>query len=280
MCPFFLLLMSVRCTERQRRQFYERGTKMSPRKRNGVRVAALVSLLLVAVQGSILAQDATLPQGVKAVWDMGKAYSEATPTSERICINGLWRWQPANAIGEIVPGNNWGFFKVPGAWTDGSQNLYSHPAWQNDSPRNTKMAWYQREITIPANWKGRRIAVYTEYLNSYAAVYIDGKSMGRIGFPGGEVDVTAACKPGQKHLLSLGVKALPLAEIVAVFNNTNAPGRRRGRVSRKGLCGDTYLVSTPVGARIADVKVNPSVRNWNITFDVALQDLAPGKSYS
>ena len=36
-----------------------------------------------------------LPESVKAVWDLGKAYHETTPTRERICINGLWRWQPA-----------------------------------------------------------------------------------------------------------------------------------------------------------------------------------------
>jgi len=38
---------------------------------------------------------APLPEAVKAVWDLGKAYRETTPTRERICINGLWQWQPA-----------------------------------------------------------------------------------------------------------------------------------------------------------------------------------------
>ena len=36
-------------------------------------------------------------------------------------------------------------------------------------------AWYQREITVPVAWRGRRITLSTEYLNSFAAVYIDGK---------------------------------------------------------------------------------------------------------
>ena len=36
-----------------------------------------------------------LPDGVKAVWDLGKAYRESTATRERLCINGLWLWQPA-----------------------------------------------------------------------------------------------------------------------------------------------------------------------------------------
>src|SRR5213592_3299055 len=41
------------------------------------------------------ADDAPLPVGVKAVWDRKLATVEQTPTRERICLNGLWRWQPA-----------------------------------------------------------------------------------------------------------------------------------------------------------------------------------------
>ena len=59
---------------------------------------------------------AALPPGVKAVWDMSKAHRETTPTRERTCINGLWRWQPAEAKSEQVPAGNWGYFKVPGCW--------------------------------------------------------------------------------------------------------------------------------------------------------------------
>ena len=33
--------------------------------------------------------------------------------------------------------------------------------------------------------KGRRIAVLAEYLNSYAAVYLDGKKLGEMYFPVG-----------------------------------------------------------------------------------------------
>jgi hypothetical protein len=32
---------------------------------------------------------ASLPAGVRAVWDQDKAQGESTPTRERICINGL-----------------------------------------------------------------------------------------------------------------------------------------------------------------------------------------------
>ena len=37
------------------------------------------------------AVEAKLPAGVRAVWSLGSAYREASPTRERLCINGLWR---------------------------------------------------------------------------------------------------------------------------------------------------------------------------------------------
>ena len=41
-----------------------------------------------------------------------------------------------------------------------------------------------------------------------------------------------------------------------------------------GLCGDVYLVATPAGARIDDVKVDTSVRNSEITIEAGLEGLA------
>jgi beta-galactosidase/beta-glucuronidase len=155
-----------------------------------------------------------LPQGVKAVWDLDEALREKTSTRERICINGLWRWQPAAAGTDSVPADRWGYFKVPGNWPadarrGGSQTLYSHPSWSEEALGSVNSAWYQREVTIPSEWTDRRIALYAEYVNSLATVYIDGAKVGEIRFPAGEVDLTPACRPGQKHVLSVHVLALP-----------------------------------------------------------------------
>ena len=52
------------------------------------------------------------------VWDRSKAYHESTPTRERICVNGLWRWQPSTKALEVVPTDGWGRLRVPEAWAD------------------------------------------------------------------------------------------------------------------------------------------------------------------
>ncbi len=231
--------------------------------------------------------DAPLPAGVKAVWDLDKAFREATPSRERVCLNGLWRWQPAGDAAAAVPADGWGFFKVPGSWpgiTDymqkDCQTVHAHPSWKNAALAGVAAAWYQREISIPNGWTGRRIAVSAECLNSYAAVYVDGKKAGEIRFPGGEADLTAVCRPGGKHVLSLLVVAMPLKGVMLSYNDTNAARGVKGSVARRGLCGDVYLVSTPAGPRIADVKVDTSVRRGEITLAAALEGLAPDARYA
>lgn len=251
----------------------------------------ILSILLVTVAAdSGLGQEpaaVSLPAGTRAVWDLAKAYRETTPTRERVCINGLWRWQPAKDTGDTMPAGDWGYFKVPGCWpgiTDylqkDSQTVFSHPAWKGTALGGVTTAWYQREITIPDTWGGRRIAMSTEYLNSYAVVYVDGKRAGEMRFPAGEVDLTPLCRPGGKYVLTLMVEAMPLKAVMLSYSDTASAKVVKGTVERRGLCGDVYLTSTPPAARLGDVGIRTSVRRWEISFDAGLTDLAPDARYS
>ena len=248
----------------------------------------LVLVVCGTLQGIAAQADAVteLPTGVEAAWGLKKAYRESTQTRERVCINGLWRWQPARDGSDAVPGARWGHFKVPGCWpgiTDymqkDCQTVYAHPSWKDERRRNITAAWYQREITIPREWAGRRIVLHAEYVNSFAIVYVDGKKIGEVRFPWGEVDLPSACQPGQEHVLSMLVVAMPLKGVMLSYNDTASARKVQGRVARRGLCGDVYLASTPRNARISDVKVDTSVRKWRINVDVALQGLAKGSKY-
>ena len=221
-----------------------------------------------------------LPKGVRAVWDVEKAYRQSTSTRERICINGLWRWQPADLDTNTVPTEGWGYFKVPGCWPGitnymqkDSQTVYAHPSWEDRNLRNITAAWYQRQVTIPSEWIGRRITVQAKYLNSHATVYLDGQNVGAIFFPGGELDLTDFCCPGKTHVLSMFVATMPLKGVMLSYSDTASARKVKGSVARRGLCGDVYLESTPVGSQIVNVKVDTSVRNWEVVFDTALDGL-------
>ena len=227
-----------------------------------------------------------LPPGVRAVWDLGKAHREPTDTRERVCINGLWRWQPARGEANAVPTTGWGYFKVPGSWPGitnymqkDCQTVHAHPSWKDERLRGVSAAWYQREITVPKEWAGRRIALSASYVNSFAEVYVDGKEAGEIRFPRGEVDLTTSCRPGETHLLSISVIAMPLKAVMLSYNDTASAREVKGSVARRGLCGDVYLVSTPRGPRISDVKVDTSVRQWSVRLEAGLTGLAGDAKY-
>ena len=246
----------------------------------------IVLLILLAVRPGFSLDDfaSPLPENARAVWDLGKAYREVTPTREKICINGLWRWQPARVSDETVPAKNWGYFKVPGNWpgiTDymqkDFQTVHAHPAWKGERLGSISAAWYERTVVVPKEWDGRRIVLSIEYLNSYAAVFVDGTKRGEIRFPAGELDLTPHLRPGSTQVLSLLVVALPLKGVLLSYTDSNSAREVQGKVERRGLCGDVFLVSTPVGPRIADVKVDTSMRKWEITFHAALQGLAEGR---
>ena len=253
-------------------------------------VSATVMLGFLAAADCGLAQaqtDAPLPPGVKAVWGLAQAYREATPTRERVCLNGLWRWQPAREAATAVPADNWGYFKVPGAWpgiTDymqkDSQTVFAHPSWRDEKLGGVAAAWYQREFEIPTGWDHRRVALQADYLNSFASVYVDNAKVGELRFPGGELDLSSVCRPGSKHLLSMLVLAMPLKGVLLSYTDSASARTVKGAVARRGLCGDVYLVGTVPGARLGDVKVDTSVRRWEITFGATLREPAPGERYA
>jgi hypothetical protein len=227
-----------------------------------------------------------LSPGVEAVWDEGKAYHEATPTRERICLNGLWKWQPADGRTELVPEGNWGYFKVPGCWPGigdymqkDCQTVFAHPAWNQTNLSRLTAAWYERELTVPESWRGRRISLSLESLNSMATVHLDGGRIGEIRFPGGDLDITSACRDGGNHTLQVLVVALPLKGVMLSYTDSASARQVKGTVARRGLCGDVFLVSLPAGPTIEDVRVDTSVRKREISVNTVLDDLDGSKSY-
>src|SRR5581483_725477 len=103
--------------------------------------------------------------------------------------------------------------------------------------------------------------------------------VGEVRFPAGEVDLSAACRPGGTHVLSLLVVALPLKGVLLSYTDTNSARAVKGTVERRGLCGDVWLTGTP-DTRITDVKIDTSTRKGELTVGVALGGLAADGSYS
>lgn len=269
---------------------FDAGASMS----KGIQIAAALRRAALRTGGGLAVLWAMasamfgveLPAGVEAVWDMGLAHREATLSRERICLNGLWRWQPSGGKEEAVPTNRWGWFKVPGAWpgiTDymqkDCQTVFAHEDWKSEPLGNVSAAWHEREFSAPEGWAGRRIVLSTEYLNSFAEVWVDGQRAGEMRFPAGEVDLTAFCRPGATQRLSLLVQAMPLKGVMLSYTDSASAREVKGAVARRGLCGDVWLESIRSGPRIGRARVSTSVRNGEIVFDTELAGLKEDGAY-
>ncbi len=245
--------------------------------------ALIWTFLLVSLAATGLAAiSGPLPEGIEAEWDLAQAFREATPGHERICINGLWRWQPAN--GPSIPEAGWGYFKVPGPWpgiTDymqkDCQTLLANDAWKSVHLEAINSAWYQREIVVPETWRNHRIRLSTEYLNSFAVCYLDGQKVGEARFPGGEIDLTDFCRPGARQLLTLMVTAMPLKAVLLSYTDSASARQVQGSVPRRGLCGDVFLEAESAAPRIGAVRIQTSVRKGELVCDIGLQDLPAQK---
>lgn len=221
------------------------------------------------------------------MWDLDEAFRETTATRERVCINGLWRWQPAGAADGSPPPDGWGLFKVPGSWPGindwmqkDCQTVHPHERWKDQKLGDVRAAWYERTITIPREWSGRRIAIRADALDSFARVFVDGAPAGELRFPGGELDLGKHCRPGRRHRLNVLVVALPLDAVMASYGDSASVKQVKGEVARRGLCGDVFLDGVPSGPRITDVRVAPALRQKALFFECGLADLEPGRSYA
>ena len=68
--------------------------------------------------------------------------------------------------------------------------------------------WYQRELTIPAGWEGKRILLNFGGVDYACEAFIDGQSAGRHwgGMVSFSFDITTLVKPGSSHNLVLAVQ--------------------------------------------------------------------------
>ena len=206
------------------------------------------------------------------------AWRETTPTRERVCLNGLWRFRPVltNEPAATVPptGACWGWFKVPGIWPSGLwgeghgvQQVWLAP-WLEDRERivDRDQAWYKRRITLPATWEKRRIALIFTMLQTHVQAYVDGQACGELWFPGGELDLTGHLKPGQEQELALLVTARPLSTEYNTFMAPNRIIKSKTWVRNKGITGDLFLCAMPSAERLEDVQVITSVKDQRISF--------------
>ena len=221
--------------------------------------------------------NAPLPKGAPSdPWSLDGAWTSKTVTRARWCLNGLWGLRPVvtNDVAGAVPGanDNWGWGKIPSTlganWQEHRQEVVLSD-WFEDHGIKTVFndeVWYRRDFTMPQETAGKRVVLTFTMLNTRAVVYVDGARAAEVTFPGGEADITAFVKPGEKQSIALHVTCHPLNSETLDYNAPDRAAKRKSVVKHKGVTGDVYLDAFPKTAHIADGTVEANVEKGQATF--------------
>ncbi len=135
------------------------------------------------------------------------------------------------------------------------------PFWLQSLKHYQGAAWYQREVTIPVNWKGKNITLFLERCHWESRLWVDNHEIGMqnsLGTPH-IYDLSEKLSPG-KHLLT-----------ICIDNRTKEidPGVNSHSISDhtqtnwNGMIGRLFLQAKP-SIHIGNVQVFPDVGNSKI----------------
>ncbi len=136
-------------------------------------------------------------------------------------------------------------------------------------------AWYQRKITVPADWKKQRITLYLERVHMESHLWVDGVDAGTcnsLGMPH-VFDLTQLLTPGE-HVLTLRIDN-DMSRIVDVgLNSHSVTDQTQGNWN--GVVGKMLLSSTPE-TYIDEVQVYPDLAGRKATVRITIGNLAGRK---
>ncbi|MGE5610772.1 MAG: sugar-binding domain-containing protein [Bacillota bacterium] len=222
--------------------------------------------------------DAVLLPGTRLDWDKAKVVTVNAKRAQ-VSLDGIWRFIPATEGSDVPAKVGWAYIKVPGSWQN-SQGKRSDflaigggPQWDLYDGALVSRAWYERQVSIPAEWQGRAISLRFDRVCTDAIVYVNGTQCGRIAWPWGSVDITSAVKPGQVADVRVLVAAIADAEKVGTFWQnalSNTVSFSSARLKTRGLTGSVFLESRCSEARVTDVFIRTSTRKKNVAVNVEL----------
>ncbi len=221
--------------------------------------------------------DAKLPAGMTLDWDKMTLVTVNAKRAQ-VSLNGIWRFIPATEGTAEPPKVGWAYIKVPGSWQSSRGRsadflaLGGGPQWDLYDGARVSLAWYERQVTIPAEWQGRAISLRFDRVCTDAIVYVNSIECGPVAWPWGSVDITSAVTPGQTADVRVLVAAIADAEQVGTFwqNAFMNVSYSAASLRSRGLTGGVFLESRSSQARVTDVFVRPSTRKKAISLDVEL----------
>ena len=203
--------------------------------------------------------------------------ARALPANDALALDGNWRFQldradagitenwaakklsghlhlpgslPEQGIGDAVTTNTvWtgrivdkSFFTAPEFAPYRQPGNVKLPFWLTPEKYYAGAAWFQRTVTIPADWQNRRVVLTLERPHWQTQVWLDGKFFGTndsLGTPH-EYDL-GQLAPG-KHTLTIRVDNRRIVDIGE--NSSSISDQSQGNWN--GIVGDLSLRATPL----------------------------------
>src|SRR6185312_17224867 len=189
-------------------------------------------------------------------------------------LNGLWQYAilPASD-NEVIPGAFQGNILVPFCAESALSGVGKRIGKDN-------LLFYQRDITVPAKRKGKRVLLHFGAVDWRSDIYVNGKNVGRHegGYDPFTFDITDALKKGAKQQLN-----------VRVWDPTNDGPQPHGKQVIKpegiwytpvtGIWQTVWLEIVP-DTYISSTKQTPDVDNSNLSVSASVENIQPGDQLS
>ena len=255
----------------------------------GVFTAIGIACIAAIISPALALDLPKLPTGESFFWGK-EPVSETSATRAEINLNGLWLFQPGKQLPK--PTGPWAAIRVPGSWDVQSEwgnapmpgLVGPIPAWPGVEMGSSKdpvanfvlkqtHAWYQRDLTIPADWNGRKILIDFERVSTDASVLIDGKKVAELHWPGGISDLTPHVTPGRTHLLQVFVTAVPSEKELLIAMRDDYADKGNTALRQRGIIGDVMLYAQPKGPTLGSMAVRCSVEKKQFSLELRAENL-------
>ena len=206
---------------------------------------ALAILATIGAQAAWSEEPATtgkLPAFVN--WSYKGAFQQDNGCRAKICLNGWWRWLPAEENRDEPPTSGWFYRKVPGVGTTFNVlDASGKPAPKLTRQQRTGTAWLQRQFTIPEAWKGKEVCLYLGCVLGRGEIWLDSQRLGYAWYNSmTKVEVPKPYRFDQPYLLT---------------------------VKGSGIADNVWLAALNPGPRITDNYLTTSVEDMAATLRAA-----------
>ncbi|WP_333802652.1 sugar-binding domain-containing protein, partial [Sphingobacterium multivorum] len=200
-----------------------------------------------------------------------------------IDLSGTWGFQTDVMDfrrGSLSPRYNHGLqgtIKLPGITDDyqiGYQNPYKYIDRLTRKYEYMGPAWYQRDIDIPADWKGKKIFLYFERTHWLSSIFVDTKEVSSIDYVSvpHNHDLSTSLKPGKKHRITICIDN----RFQYNTHKWNHAHTEFTQINWNGILGEMKLLAIdPV--YVEDLQVYPNINDQSIKVKLRINNVTKKK---